>query len=373
MSSRVRGFVSIPSLLVALSVACSVSHTMTPEPSGRTCSPGGEGPISWYGPAQARDQKILGEWCATLGPPVIASLPNAWFPAWRTSDSLAVVTWNMHVGGGHLVELLKGELGFSCDQQPSVTDGPFAHFVLLLQEVYRRSEQVPELPAHATIPRRIMPDSRPDLGLDIAGLARECGLALAYIPSMRNGHQSYDDGREDRGNAILSTLALSDFIAVEIPFEASRKVAIGATAHTAGGDSLRLVNVHLDVSATLFRIFTTGNSTRLRQSLGLLEALAMIEAERGGASSGYPIATVAAGDFNTWSADEIAIRDTKKSFPQSPPENGIPTRGAFPTDFIFFREATDGGVVLIEGSFRRIEDPYLSDHRPLIAWFKTVD
>lgn len=100
----------------------------------------------------------------------------------------------------------------------------------------------------------------------------------------------------------------------------------------------------------------------------------MIEAERGSTSSSrHPIATVAAGDFNAWSADVISIRETRKHFPHSPAENGLPTRGAFPTDFIFFREAAKGSVVLVENSFRRIESAYRSDHHPLIAWFKAAD
>ncbi len=386
LTSRARRLLLTPTILVALSAACSAPHTMTPQPSSGACSMEarpGEGRISWYGPAQSRDRRILADWCATLGPPVIDSLPAARFPAWQAGQPLAVITWNTHVGGGHLVELLEGELGFSCDQQTRATAESFSHFVLLLQEVYRRSERVPDLPAQSAIPRRIMPDERPEAGLDIVGVARECGLALVYIPSMRNGHQSYDGGREDRGNAILSTLALSDFIAIEIPFEASRKVAVGATVRTARGDSLRLISVHLDVSASLFRIFTTGNATRVRQSRGFVEALAMAEEARGGVSAGYPIATVAAGDFNTWSVDDTAIRETRKSFPDSPASNGVPTRGGFPTDFIFFREANDGGggegggggggVALIEDSFRRIEDAYDSDHRALIAWFETAN
>jgi hypothetical protein len=46
------------------------------------------------------------------------------------------------------------------------------------------------------------------------------------VPSARNGPQTIAAEREDKGNAILSTLSLKDLIAIELPFEAGRKVAV---------------------------------------------------------------------------------------------------------------------------------------------------
>jgi endonuclease/exonuclease/phosphatase family metal-dependent hydrolase len=67
---------------------------------------------------------------------------------------------------------------------------------------------------------------------------------------MRNGREG-SNGRngmpEDRGNAILSTLPLSDPAAIELPFTAQRRVAVSALAGD-GPASLRVVSVHLDTS-----------------------------------------------------------------------------------------------------------------------------
>jgi endonuclease/exonuclease/phosphatase family metal-dependent hydrolase len=194
---------------------------------------------------------------------------------------------------------------------------------------------------------------------------------------MRNGNHQYESGREDKGNAILSTLPLSDAIAIELPFEAQRKMAVAATVHL-GNDSLRAVSAHLDVSATLFRTVVEGNSTRARQALGLLQGLAMAEgldpaATPGGApdpEAVHPIATVMGGDFNTWSARETAIRLLRDDFPESPPYDGQPSRGLFPTDFLFFRAGGDGRIELSGNRYRLVEDLYYSDHHALIAWLK---
>ena len=111
------------------------------------------------------------------------------------------------------------------------------------------------------------------------------------------------------------------------------------------------------------RALHTGNSTRQRQGLGLLDALAELEA------TGHAVATLAAGDFNTWSARETVIKHFQRGFPQSPAWDGLPTRGSYPTDFIFFRESAAGTVRMIEGSHRRLDDRYGSDHFARIARF----
>jgi endonuclease/exonuclease/phosphatase family metal-dependent hydrolase len=356
--------------------ACNVDTSMTPGSTGRAC--GAADVIDWYGPGKESDQDELSRWCATVGQPVINSIPDAAFSSWTSADSLVVIAWNMNVGGGDLIEFMRTEVGFSC-----TLDGP-AHrtppFVLLLQEALRRSSEVPEVPASRTIPRRIVPDPWPGESEDIVDIAERCGLALFYVPSMRNGHEEIYGLREDRGNAILSSLPLSDFIAIEIPFEASRKVTVAATVHAAAGDSLRVASVHFDVATTLYRTFTTGNSTRLRQALGFVNALAMIEDKRAGAAvscgatcdptsfEGYPIATIAGGDYNTWSEEETALRRLREYFPGTPAWDGVATRTIFPTDYLFFRTAENSAIELAEGSHLRIAESYGSDHHARIAW-----
>jgi endonuclease/exonuclease/phosphatase family metal-dependent hydrolase len=168
-----------------------------------------------------------------------------------------------------------------------------------------------------------------------------------------------DTLREDKGNAVLSTLPLRRLVAIELPFEAGRKVAVGATVFLTPTDSLQLVSVHLDVASTLARAVSTGNSWRLRQGLGFVEGLQLAD------SVGSTIATLAAGDFNTWSGDETVIRHMYDYFPESPPQGSRRTRGSFPTDYLFFRQAGTT-VVLLDGP-EILEERYHSDHLPLVA------
>ena len=354
-----------------LSSGCAMQHAMELEPRGGSCAAEAPGKrddgslVSWYGPVDLGDRETLHEWCATVGPVAIDSLPGEQFGVWRAVDSLAVVTWNVKVGGGDLLGFIEHELYLSCDEgEPAPADG-FSHFVLLLQEAHRRSEHVPKLPSSHSIPRRIVPDPRPGEHVDVVEAARRCGLSFIYLPSMRNGREEHGSKREDKGSAILSTLPLNDFIAIELPFEAARRVAVAATVQRPDGDGPRVLSLHLDVSSTLFRTFRTGNSTRVRQGLGLVDALRILERTRPA-----PLATVVGGDFNTWSASETVLQRLREHFPESPAWDGKPTRGAFPTDHLLFRQAGAGRIEFIDGSYRRVEDPYYSDHRARMGWFK---
>ena len=362
----------------ALAAGCAISPEMTLEPTGRACPDEeravGRGAITWYGPLGSRDVSSNARWCATVGPVVVEPVPEERSPEYHAGDFLAVVSWNILIGGADVPRFLADMFGYTCDAASPRPASDFDHFVLLLQEAYRRSDLVPDVPESFQFPPRIVPESPPEGWPDIVDLAERCALALFYVPSQRNGPETVNGGREDKGNAILSTLPLRDLLAIELPFEAGRKVAIGATVGGPAGTALRLVNVHLDVASTLFRTLTKANSARLRQSLGLLDALAQAEIrgvpQRPCGRSPHPIATVAAGDFNTWSAGESAIDQMRACFPDSPPWDGKPTHGSFPTDFIFFRAGGDGGIHYVEGSERRIDQRYGSDHHARIAWFR---
>jgi endonuclease/exonuclease/phosphatase family metal-dependent hydrolase len=374
-------------LTALLSAACATSAGMRLGPAERGCpdgdvaSPGTA--ITWYGPADPSDGKSNERWCETVGSAVVEVLPRASLPNPGPADSIAVVTWNILIGGGDVPLLLEEVLGYQCHPTSPKLGVGFSHFVILIQEAHRRSDAIPDVPESFTFPPRIVPESPPEGWPDIVELARDCGLALFYVPSARNGPETIEGEREDKGNAILSTLPLEDLLAIELPFEAGRKVAVGATIQTAVGARLRLTSVHLDVASTLYRTFKTANTARLRQATGLIEALALIET--GVVTSGIvtvgsgesacgdisgPIATVAAGDFNTWSAGESAVDQMRLCFPDSPPWDGKPTYGSFPTDFIFFRRAADGRASYMDGSQRRIEKRYGSDHQARIAWLR---
>jgi endonuclease/exonuclease/phosphatase family metal-dependent hydrolase len=368
--------------LGAANLACAIPHTMTTSPAGRECPSDAlagraEGStIDWISPDRDRDERKLEEWCRTVGPAVVDSLPAIRYRSAEPSG-LAVVTWNAHGLAGDIEGLLHTELNFTCPSPGSgipPTRDIEMHFVLLLQEVVRRSDAVPEVERSDRIPNRL--GGQPDAGessaaaddpvSDIAEVAGRCGLAMVYVPSMRNGADTHAGGREDRGNAILSTLPLHDLIAIELPFEVQRRIAMAATVRPNSGDSLRVVSLHLDTMSGFLRTLRTGNSNRLRQGLGLVEALELAEAAHmvtpDSVPPGFHIATAVAGDLNTFSDHQTVIRHLAEHFPDSPPPDGLPTKGVFPADHILFRAGRDGRWSVVEGSYRRLDDLYYSDH-----------
>jgi endonuclease/exonuclease/phosphatase family metal-dependent hydrolase len=363
--------------LAVFAVGCAISPEMKLVPGGRAC-PGPEPAapseaIAWYGPIGSGDERSNARWCGTVGPVAVDPVPGVRLPEPAPDDSLAVISWNILIGGGDVSRFLQEVLGYGCHRPSPELPTDFSHFVLLIQEAHRRSEVIPDLPESFRFPPRIVPESRPEGWPDIVELAQQCGLALYYVPSQRNGPETIDGGREDKGNAILSTLPLADLVAIELPYEAGRKVAIGATVKGPGGKQLRVVSIHLDVASTLYRTLTRVNTARLRQSQGVLEALALTETPgapvRPCGQLPHPIPTVAAGDFNTWSAGESAIDQMRSCFPDSPPWDGLSTHRSFSTDFIFFRKGGEGSVRYLEGSERRVGQRYGSDHHARIAWF----
>jgi endonuclease/exonuclease/phosphatase family metal-dependent hydrolase len=174
----------------------------------------------------------LAGWRSNVGDPVALDLaPPVEARRAASATSFVVVSWNVWVGRGRLLELvrrlLSGELGEPGDLPP----------VLLVQEALRRDDTVPRR-SNGFAPRELVTRMRPRQ--DIVEVARELGWNLRYIPSMRNGPE-----RTDRGNAILSPLPLGSASAIELPFILQRRVAVAATA-TIGGHTLRLMSAHLD-------------------------------------------------------------------------------------------------------------------------------
>ena len=351
--------------VLSLTAGCSIPHTMTPTPQGRECpARTASGAPSWIFPQEAADGRTLEEWCHTVGPAVIDSTPHASFGPWLSGDSLAVVAWNINAGSGTIFTLLETELRLDCTAGSPARHPGFAHFVLLAQEAYRRASTVPTASRGAPIPPRTSERERSGDRIDIVEVARRCGLAFAYVPSMRNGPEDYDDEREDWGNAILSSLPLSEVTAIELPFEASRRVAVAATVATPGGD-LRAVSVHLSTFPGPWRMLRTGNSSRLRQALGLVEALTAGEGEPS-------IPTILGGDLNTWASGETTLKHLRRHFPDAPRLDEA-TRGPFPTDHLLMRYGSDApsSPHVLPGSARRIGDSYNSDHHGLRLWIGT--
>ena len=265
-----------------------------------------------------------------------------------TLGDLAVITWNVNVGAGDVAALVEGL------RDGSVAGRPITRFVLLLQEAFRRGPNVP----HGVIQdAKSAGARRPGVGNrereDIVAVAARLGLALVYVPSMRNGGPLETD--EDRGNAILSTEPLADISALELPFERQRRVAIDATISgqtTDGGRwSMNIANVHLDNRAPARRLWLFSIYTRLRQARGLMLGL----------SGGGP--AIVGGDFNTWYGfDDPVFGELATTFGSTLPDDRRPTfAGLLRLDHIFFRlpEGFTATSVRLE--------KFGSDHHPLLA------
>lgn len=309
--------------------------------------------IRWILAPDAEDRASMDRWCATVGPAVLTRTP--WLPA-DGIDSIAVVTWNAHVGSGDVLGLVR-------DLRAGLLTGgrPVPHFVLLLQEVHRAGPEVPHIGTEP-VPRRI--EASPPSGprADILQVAERLALELYYVPSMANGRAQGAEPAEDRGNAILSTLPLESVTAIELPYEAQRRVAVAATLRgtTATGAAwqLRVVSAHLDHRSRASRLFASLGIGRLRQARALVSAL----------ESDLP--TVLGGDLNTWSLPilEAAVPFLREYF--SEPAH-LRAEATYSTGWGFRRRLDRLLFRLPEGYVARartLEARYGSDHHPLLGW-----
>jgi endonuclease/exonuclease/phosphatase family metal-dependent hydrolase len=180
------------------------------------------------------DERLrLDEWRRNVGSHVALDSPEA--PTKDTSPirSLVALSWNVWIGKGRLRELIarirEGEF-------VQLGADPRLPLVVLLQEAYRGDSSLP--PREGRSGRLLM------AGLgdqeDVVESAHALGMSLRYAPSMRNGAT-----QSDRGNAILSTLPLSDAQAFELPLALQRRVAVAASV-TLAGTTIRLISAHLD-------------------------------------------------------------------------------------------------------------------------------
>lgn len=304
--------------------------------------------VRWVAARDTRDRASLDRWCAGVGPVVSASLADSGV---SSANSLVVLTWNTHVGGGDIAGMVRSL------RAGRYTDGaPVEHFVLLLQEVHRSSSDVP-FGVGAAAPRPQHITSRGNRRIDIVETARGLGLGLFYVPSMSNGRPS-SGLPEDRGNAILSTLPLHDLAAIELPFEAQRRVVAAATVGgtTADGTpwTLRLVNVHLDNKSRASRFLQSFGGARTRQARALVQALASESA------------TVVGGDMNTWSLGfmEGAVGVLQQHFPLPMHHPTEPTfaSGGLRLDRLMYRLPPKHSA-----ETRRLDDRHGSDHHPLLG------
>ena len=292
--------------------------------------------IAWLTSQDASDAATLARWRRAVGQPIVVQQA----PRPVSSRGLVVVSWNIALGSGDVASLF----------QSVQREHPGQDVVLLLQEAFRGGPEVPHAPEHGEFARQIRGvDER-----EIDEVASALGLSLVYVPSMRNGAPGLSD--EDRGNAILSTLPLEDIVAIELPFERQRRVAVAATVRgrNANGDTwhLRVASAHLDNMAGPSRAWIGAEYGRQRQARGLRTAL----------DGSEPL--LLGGDFNTWFGfRDAAYRETAAAFPQTQVTDQRRTfMGLLRLDHVFYRLPSGW-----RATTRRGESSLGSDHYPLIT------
>lgn len=347
-------------LLAIVCVSCSTArhphHGASSSDAPSICREGTPGSsVRWIDASTGDDQTTNEAWCRSVGGWVVADhLPRK---STAPIDSLLIVTWNTYIGGGDLVpfveDLRAGRL--TSGIAPS-------HFILLLQEVYRASPDVPrEIPDGVTLPRGY--DHVPPSGerMDILSNADRLGLWVFYVPSMRNGDPDERPMQEDRGNAILATMPLDDLTAIVLPFEKYRRVALAATAmvmtSTGETERIRICNVHFDNRARFPRYLQSAGVGRYRQAKALLPYISEAPGVLG-------------GDFNTWAPSplETAVPFLREVYTQpdellDKPTAVVPIIPDRRIDYILFNLPAD-----MWGEYSRVEERYGSDHYALLGW-----
>jgi endonuclease/exonuclease/phosphatase family metal-dependent hydrolase len=337
--------------------ACAVSTVALENPSlptsaATTACPAREADthVRWYA-AEPSDAFELARWCRAVGVPVVTNAPAV--TGAPPLDDFVTLSWNAHLAEGRLSELI-------ADLQAGAFTGgrPVRHFALLVQELYRRGNDVPEFDARDRSAFAIA--ARDPEAADVEDYAKGLGLSFLYVPAMRNGAEL----REDRGNAILSTEPLIDPLAIELPLARQRRVAIAAGVNVttpAGVKRLELVNAHLEPlsSPRTLWIFKNPRGRQVRAILDLLETPRF---------TGHQLAgIVLGGDFNMVRGGdrEEAYRHARAWSTSLRREDSRRTHVMGRIDYLFFRLA-DGWTA----DTARIERRFGSDHHPVLGVFR---
>lgn len=351
-----RFFVTIAALATLGTVAAlSQTHVAEADPGAQARCTARSAEVNdvafhWF-KAPHEDAAELESWCRAVGTPLVAPAPVTPHSSPAPLDELIVLSWNAHLADGRLTELI-ADL-----RRGALTEGrPVRHFVLLLQELYRRGNDVPVFAPDARSAYAILP--RDPAAPDAREYARQLGLAFAYVPSMRNGAEML----EDRGNALISTEPLEDLFAVELPFERQRRVAAGAaiavrTDH--GVERLHVVNTHLEPLAAPSALWILRNPRR-RQVGALLDLVEQARFQRDA------VGTVIGGDFNTvqGGAREEAYRRMRAWSTSLADEDPRATHLLGRLDYVFARLSSHWQMSTV-----RVSEKYGSDHHPILARF----
>lgn len=330
-------------VVCATGMGCSTGYALVQRDSAElhAATPSSHA-ITWFSPVVPGDRAVLARWRAGVGPEVVKTPASI---RATPADDITVVTWNVAIGAGDVERLVN-------------TLPRTAPLVLLLQEVYRGGPEVPSRPpAGAEFAQRHGGahggEQRRTHYKEVEAIGDALGLTVYYVPSMRNGRPSSSD--EDRGNAILTNLPLSDPTAIELPFERQRRVVVAGTVsgRTMAGTpwQIRVVSAHLDNRPGAKRLFIGGEYARVRQARALVEMF----------GTGPP--TVLAGDFNTWFGfQDRGYTEIARAFPETRVTDRRATfLGVMRLDHMFVRLAPGW-----RAEFRR-GDRFGSDHSPLIG------
>ncbi|MEX2271424.1 MAG: endonuclease/exonuclease/phosphatase family protein [Vicinamibacterales bacterium] len=319
---------------LVLALLLGLSGLQTPAPA-----------VVWLPNPEVTDSVEQARWARAVGPPVLIQRAPTEPP---DVESLAVITWNVHGTHGRLLDFI-GQL-----KGGRLTGDPVEHFVLLVQEAVRIRHMPPPVFESGMKKAGRIGGTDPSLP-DIVEAAEAFGLSLLYVPSMRNGEQ-----REDRGNAILSTLPLDEVYAFELPFRKQRRVGIAATVTVRDAGirrPLRVINVHFDTTEGRGRLYVLGNPrpAQARATIGYIDAM-----ETPGAIA------ILGGDFNTFLPFEDAADHTRRDWSRNQgAEDTARTRGLVRLDYLFFRLDAE-----LCGGTRRAPETFGSDHHPVIGRFR---
>jgi len=306
--------------------------------------------VLWSRPAAQRDKEHLRSWCAGVGPLLFRTPVSGDLRDTAPIDDLLVVSWNVHVGTADIdrfvTDLRAGRL--SDGRRPG-------HIILLLQEAVRSRDVPSSMPAGASAARAIASNEAIDRN-DIERLSSAQHMSVLYAPSMRDGG-SPGSGRRpaDRGNAILSTLPLSDPVAIELPGERQRRVAIAASIQLDAADirtRLSIVVAHFDALRGPRALWIIGTAAaRDKQADALTHALPDGPAIMG-------------ADLNSWTGTrEPVLRGLFRLFPSTPSGPSQATvREGLVLDYLFFRLPPNW-----RAHVKRAPERYGSDHYPLVG------
>lgn len=225
---------------------------------------------------------------------------------------LALITWNMDAGRGDIGRLVD-------DLTAGTLAGPAPAYVLLLQEAVQGADP------------------------DLRSFAEARGLASFFVPVRLRAPRS-------SGNAILSTVTLSETHVVQLP-QARQPRAAAAGSIDIVGERLFVVSVHLENRLSWWRLGVFADNARGRQAEALIAALP-------------PGHGMVGGDMNTMLGPaERAWRALLERFPDTPPEDPPPTfRDRLVLDHLFF-DLPDGWTATRQVLRRR----YGSDHHPVLG------